>query len=204
MRLYYHCNDYIMFNKYYSVLTSYDDITFPYENMLIAKLMKIQLELSAGIKQNPIDNFIERSISNRYFKDEIVYLKLLILFTQKKYKEVVDYININLLTSDCYLALKSWSNYCLKKYKKEYSFEISRNYHQVFMNFLNKLHYLDNHEVDARDAVDMLKPFMKDEEFYNHILYNRFIFQKYVEYLSKTTSYKETCSFLKKNIDVKR
>lgn len=198
LNIYFHTNDYMNFLKHYYHIMNTDNLLFPYEIQVVAKMMKISLEIKHGKTYCVDENFLNQCLNNEYYNDILSYLKVVILYNLNNYQLVIDEIDNKCLLGFKYEVLYNLCKLNLGNYVVKDVFENFKNYHLIFNDFITEEYLVKESHLSGKECLSILKKYRRFEDDFQHHLYNQHIFNTLSEIYISTTYYKEAMNYLKK------
>lgn len=199
----YNLNNFPMIYRYYYLLMENYNIGYPSARQIIIRLMMLDVESREYFDEivDDVRNIVpEESESSRYF--DIIYWKFLILIRGRLWLEVYEQIIGQELFGEArFVALllhcadkMNRSEYIGKacEIAERYIFEVNETIHQVFINFMLLKFKTEKKYILIEHLRFKVIPYNKN---YTHHLYNKIYEKHYIEYLCKTSKYKEALSY---------
>lgn len=202
----YNLKIYPKFFRYYDLLMGNYNIGYPNQRQVIIRLMMLDVQASEYYPE-----IVEelREIGNHRYDDDyyfdIIYWKLLIMLKGKAWFAVYEEVLKKELFGEArFIALLVYAadrlnrpEYIKKatEIAEKYIFEKDETIHQVFINFM-LLKYKTERKYNLIEHLRFkVIPYNKN---YTHHLYDKIYEQHYIEYLCKTSKYKEALAYYRR------
>jgi len=199
----YNLKIYPMFYRYYCLLMENYNIGYPSSRQIIIRLMMLDVEAIEYFEEIAGDVRNIASEEHDYAAHfDIIYWKLLILLRGKMWFEVYEeIIDKGLFGEARFIALLLYAVDKMKRAEyinkaveiaENYIFESNESIHQVFISFILLKFKTEKKYTLVEHLRFKVMPFNKN---YTHHLYNKIYEKHYVDYLCKTSKYKEALSY---------
>ncbi|MCK9536765.1 MAG: hypothetical protein M0R05_04190 [Bacilli bacterium] len=202
----YNLKIYPKFYRYYKLLMGNYNIGYPSTRQILIRLMMLDVQAIEYFSEivDDIRNIIANQYDDAYYLD-ITYWKFLILLRGKLWYEVYEeIIKAELFGEARFIGLLLYAADRLKRPEyikrsveiaENYIFESNETIHQVFINFMLLKFKTEKKYTLIEHLRFKVIPFNRN---YTHHLYNKIYEKHYIEYLCKTSKYKEALTYYRR------